>query len=277
MKLTYLYVKRLPNGLMYLGKTQAENPYTYVGSGTLWLKQIKNLGYTINDIETWILHKTYNKKDLSKTGIYYSRLFNVVKNNNWANLKDEEGDGGNTTGGKIIINNGNKQKSIRKQELHHYLNTEWKLGFTEDHINKIIESKKQNDGNKKSNKKMVETRKLNGSFKSAAIKAVKTKKLLGIFELAIEKMINTKKISGTGVLGGIKSAKTKKERCIPNGMQGKKHTEKTLAKLRGPKSQEHKEKLKGPKVKLPCKCCKKLVDSANMKRWHGENKCKIIT
>jgi hypothetical protein len=98
MKTIFIYVKRLPNGLFYLGKTE-KNPYVYKGSGIRWKNSIKANNYTLKDIETWILHETKSKEDLKNMGIYYSRLFNVVSLEHWANLKEEDGDGGATSFG----------------------------------------------------------------------------------------------------------------------------------------------------------------------------------
>jgi hypothetical protein len=97
MKLTFIYVKRLPNGLFYLGKT-VRDPKTYIGSGTYWIRTIKKYNYKITNIETWILHETQDKKELKDLGLYYSDLFKVVKSKSWANLKPENGDGGQGPG-----------------------------------------------------------------------------------------------------------------------------------------------------------------------------------
>jgi hypothetical protein len=126
MQLTYIYVKRLPNGLLYLGKTEAKDPYKYKGSGTRWLSEIKKFGYTNNDIETWILHKTKNREDLVNIALYYSKLFDVVNSDCWANLKNEEGDGGNTVGGTVVVKKENHAKHIKKSELEFYINNGWK-------------------------------------------------------------------------------------------------------------------------------------------------------
>ena len=92
MMRTAIYVKKLPNGLFYLGKTERD-PFKYKGSGVIWTRTIKKYGYKLQDIETWILHETEDKQDLINMGRYYSKLFDVVKSEKWANLKDEEGSG----------------------------------------------------------------------------------------------------------------------------------------------------------------------------------------
>lgn len=125
MKTTYIYVKRLPNGLLYLGKTESSNPYEYKGSGKKWRSEIKRGGYKLSDIETWILHKTDDKDELVKLCLYYSNLFNVKNSFLWANLKDEEGDGGNTVGGTYIVEKEGQRKHIKKEELDEYIKCGW--------------------------------------------------------------------------------------------------------------------------------------------------------
>jgi hypothetical protein len=58
-----------------------------------------------------------------------------------------------------------------------------------------------------------------------------------------------------------------------HGMFGKSHSEEAIKKMKVPKTEEHKLKLSKPKMKIECEICKKLVDKADMKRWHGINKC----
>lgn len=43
---------------------------------------------------TQILLATESKDDIKETGIFFSKLWNVVDSLEWANLKPEEGDGG---------------------------------------------------------------------------------------------------------------------------------------------------------------------------------------
>jgi len=269
----YIYVKRLPNGLLYLGKTECENPYLYKGSGNAWLKCIKENKYKIQDIETWILHKTEDKKEVVKLGIYYSKLFDVVKSDNWANLKEEEGDGGSTNKDRVVINNGLQHKFIQKEDVQYYLSLGWKLGYTEQHNRKVKVSKQVNGSTEEAIKKMVKTRKESNSFSTAAKKAVKTKKETGAFDQAIIKMVETKKRNGTASIGAKKAHQTKINLGIPNGMQGKKHSPETIKKLKRNLSESHKQKLKKPKPKKECELCKKMTDYANLKRWHGKGKC----
>jgi hypothetical protein len=52
-------------------------------------------------------------------------------------------------------------------------------------------------------------------------------------------------------------------------------TIKDIEKLKGPKSEEHKNKLKNPKKKSKCLYCQTYVDGGNMKRWHGKDRCTV--
>lgn len=87
----YLY-KKTHNitGLQYLGKT-TQNPYQYKGSGKRWIPHIKKHGY---DVTTEILNECTSNEELFKWGKYYSELWDIVNDPNWANLKPEYGEGG---------------------------------------------------------------------------------------------------------------------------------------------------------------------------------------
>lgn len=271
----YLYIKKLPTGLLYLGKTE-QDPSKYIGSGNNWLKEIRNHGFTANDIETWILHETESKEEIAIFGRYYSKILNVVNSKLWANLKDEEGDGGATNTGRVVINNGKNHKFIHYDELQYFIEAGWERGYSKKTVEKIKKIKDDLGSNKIGATKSAKTRKENGSYISGAKKGIETKKRSGVFQKSILKMIESKKKNNSGHLGSIKAAKTKKQKGIPiSGMQGKKHSQDTLEKLKGPKTEEHKIKLRKLKQKLKCGHCETYVDAGNMKRWHGENKCTI--
>jgi hypothetical protein len=90
----YLYKKtHNKTGLNYLGYTKTD-PYKYLGSGTFWLRHIYVHG---KDISTEILKECETKEEIKEVGIYYSRLWNVVSSEHWANLKEEEGNGGDVS------------------------------------------------------------------------------------------------------------------------------------------------------------------------------------
>jgi hypothetical protein len=90
----YLYLKTHKiTGLKYLGKT-TRDPYTYVGSGRIWRNHLKRHG---TDLATDILLETENPEELSAKGLYYSNLWNIVENTAFANMRPENGDGGDTS------------------------------------------------------------------------------------------------------------------------------------------------------------------------------------
>lgn len=87
-----IYVKtHNVTGLKYLGKTKSEDPHSYRGSGKRWKLHIKKHGY---DVTTEILRECISNEEVKEWGLYYSKLWNVVASNEWANLKVEDGDGG---------------------------------------------------------------------------------------------------------------------------------------------------------------------------------------
>lgn len=87
----YLYVKtHNKTGLKYLGKTTKEDPHRYCGSGVVWSKHLKKHG---RECKTDILLATEDKNELKETGIFFSKLWNIVESKEWANLTEEKGDG----------------------------------------------------------------------------------------------------------------------------------------------------------------------------------------
>jgi hypothetical protein len=92
MPIYKLYVKtHIKTGLKYLGQTSAKDPHKYSGSGIYWKLHLQKHGYYYT---TEILHEFQTKEELKPYGIYYSTLWNIVESDEWANLKEEHGDGG---------------------------------------------------------------------------------------------------------------------------------------------------------------------------------------
>lgn len=101
MEKHYLMVKTcLFTGIKYLCKTSSKDPFKYHGSGKRWMNILKKyhngsrLYRHTAKIQTDILGVYDTKEELSLAGIYYSNLFNVVKDDAWANLTEERGSGG---------------------------------------------------------------------------------------------------------------------------------------------------------------------------------------
>jgi hypothetical protein len=87
----YLCVKTHSlTGLKYLCQTKRD-PFKYNGSGKYWKLHLKKHG---NLHHTTIIKECNSKEELKHWGIHYSTLWDVVNSDEWANLKPEEGDGG---------------------------------------------------------------------------------------------------------------------------------------------------------------------------------------
>lgn len=88
----YLYKKtHRITGLMYLGKTKSKDPHSYLGSGKYWKNHLNKHGY---EYDTEILKECSTTEEVKEWGEYYSKLWNIVESDEWANLKIESGDGG---------------------------------------------------------------------------------------------------------------------------------------------------------------------------------------
>lgn len=111
-------------GLKYLCYTKKEDKDydEYKGSGKYWLDHLKEHG---DDITTELIYETSDYKEFVKYAREKSIEYNIVDSKDWANLKIEEGDGGNTTSNRIWINDGNVNRYILKEEE---IPSGWKRG-----------------------------------------------------------------------------------------------------------------------------------------------------
>ena len=81
-------------GLKYLCYTTKADPEKYPGSGKRWRNHLRTHG---KDLSTEILGAFDNEEQLKALGRHYSELWNVVDSDEFANLRIEEGDGGDTS------------------------------------------------------------------------------------------------------------------------------------------------------------------------------------
>lgn len=89
----HLYIKEHQiTGLKYLGKTK-QDPYVYRGSGKRWLNHIKVHG---NFVTTTVVGTYATDDDLRRDSLRISQLHNIVDDPSWANLRVEDGSGGDT-------------------------------------------------------------------------------------------------------------------------------------------------------------------------------------
>lgn len=96
----------------------------YKGSGTYWKSHLRKHG---NDIVTELIYETHDKEIFKKVAIEKSLQYDIVNSKKWANLKIEEGDGGDTVSNKRWITNGKTDKYILKSDK---LISGWKYGRT---------------------------------------------------------------------------------------------------------------------------------------------------
>lgn len=126
----YLYIKtHNKTGLKYLGKTKSKDPHKYTGSGKYWKLHLDKHGY---DYETSILLVTEDKNELKETGLFFSKIFGVVQSDEWANLKEENGEGGNPIG-KNHFRYGKTLTQSHKEKLRKPKTKEHKLHMSQNH------------------------------------------------------------------------------------------------------------------------------------------------
>lgn len=93
----YLLIKRhKKTGLRYLCKHTTDNVetcFTYTGSGTRWKRHLEKHG---REIDTEIIFSSTNPKLFRNLAKFASVRLGVSTSPHWANLCDEEGQGGNT-------------------------------------------------------------------------------------------------------------------------------------------------------------------------------------
>lgn len=127
----FIYIKTSPLGLKYLGKTK-KNPYKYMGSGKIWKRHIKKHNLTSEDIKTEVVFETRDINELIDKGIELSRLYNIVESKEWANLREENGDGGDTSN-FIDFSNPVFHDSSRSKHLN-----DWYNNVTEEERKRIL-------------------------------------------------------------------------------------------------------------------------------------------
>jgi hypothetical protein len=103
-KPSYLYIKtHNKTGLKYFGKT-IQDPYIYEGSGYYWESHINVHGY---DVTTELLNHGnpyVDETEFKEAAMEFSIKNNIVESSEWANLRLETGDGGDTSMCENYIN-----------------------------------------------------------------------------------------------------------------------------------------------------------------------------
>lgn len=110
------------SGLKYLCYTKKKDHETYKGSGKYWREHVNTHGY---DVTTTLLYETESYEEFVKYATEYSLQQNIVEDESWANLRIEDGAGGDTVSDKMWITNGSEERYILKDNP---IPIGWKLG-----------------------------------------------------------------------------------------------------------------------------------------------------
>jgi len=126
-----LYVKtHTKTGLRYLGFT-TKNPFTYAGSGLYWTRHLDTHGH---DVRTVVIHEAESMAELKHWGKYYSAMWNVVESEQWANLKDEEGQGNSSETAKRLMNQPETKAKQSESAVRAHANPETKAKHRQSQI-----------------------------------------------------------------------------------------------------------------------------------------------
>jgi hypothetical protein len=141
---TYLYIKtHNVTGLKYFGKTEANDPYKYQGSGTYWVRHIKKHRY---DVTTEILGYFIDEEKCRQTALTFSKDNDIVASKEWANLKEETLDGGwdyvNSSSKNLYGYNGQSGYGLENliRNTSEYMKS---IGSYDEYIQSISESLKE--------------------------------------------------------------------------------------------------------------------------------------
>lgn len=109
-------------GLKYLCYTRKKDHDSYNGSGKVWKSHLEEHGYNFS---TELIFETEDIEEFKKVSIQKSNEYDIINSNEWANLKNEEGDGGDTVSNKRWITDGAVDRYINKDDD---IPLGWKLG-----------------------------------------------------------------------------------------------------------------------------------------------------
>lgn len=256
----YLYIKtHNKTGLKYLGKTNRDDYHSYPGSGIRWKRHLDKYGY---DYTTRILLATDDKEELKETGLFFSKLFNVVKSKEWANFQDEKGDG--VTSEFATEENYRRMNAgthpfcdpLHNQKTNTKRQTTMKKNGTHNFLGGEIQKKRVEAGTHHL---------LSGEIQRAA-----QRKLAAVGLHHLQNYVRVVDVHGT-------IERVLRQEYDPTSTILV-HVNSLEGKRRLGKSTEPTDKQKTYlNAKLECPHCKKVGSVSNMKRWHFENCKKLLT
>jgi hypothetical protein len=281
MTIYYLYVKTHNiTGLKYLGYTKRKDPYKYKGSGKYWIKHIKKHEY---DVTTEILKECLSKDEIKEWGLYYSNLWNIVEsrdnngNKTWANLKPEDGDGGQTAFGDMHPMKNPKHRVKISGENHYSKKTGyvWKLsGDYHPMKNPDVLQKITGLAHYSYDYTIYNFYHKSGIIEKCTTSQLREKYNIGVY---IRQVIlgKAKSYKGWRITPELKPHASKginksddHRKSLSSAKTGKKTTIET-------KRRQSIVKKGKPKPKISCPYCQKTGGAPQMKRYHFDN-CKIL-
>ena len=91
-----LYIKtHRKTGLKYFGKTTCDDPVSYWGSGKYWRRHLMKHGF---EYDTEIYLQSEDQAYITQEALRFSRAYDIVNSDLWANLREENGTDGNPKG-----------------------------------------------------------------------------------------------------------------------------------------------------------------------------------
>lgn len=209
VKPTRLYIKKCPKtGLKYFGMSTRIDIENYTGSGTIWLKHLKE--HKVTPIHVWNSDWYYDTS-IEEFALNFSRENNIDKSELWANRIYENGinkgwtlvnlAGRNLYGlnGKTanIIDNLNRGRETLKIKM---LDPTYKANYSKKMSNKLKSYYKINDG----------------SF-TGKTHTEEAKKLVGAASSVHQKGSGNSQYGTMWITNGTENMKIKKESSIPDG------------------------------------------------------------
>ena len=176
-----LYIKtHRITGLKYFGKTEKDDPISYWGSGIRWRRHLMKHGY---DCDTEIYLQSENREYIIQEALRFSRAYDIVNSDLWANIREENGVDGQVKG--IVFsdewcekiskaNKGRKRPDVIKRQKGNSL--------SEEHRNKIGNGNKGRSVSLETREKIRKEIQVKCFLKSNEIKYLKPAKILFVIK-----------------------------------------------------------------------------------------------
>lgn len=115
MKHKLMIKQHIETGLKYLCYTKKTGDAfeNYKGSGLVWKRHLKKYG---DNITTEVIYETDDYEQFKQYALTKSIEFDIIESKDWANLKNETGDGGDTVSSKCWITDGIVDKYWPKEQ-----------------------------------------------------------------------------------------------------------------------------------------------------------------